>query len=734
MAHHTNSITIKILRDWSVLNFLVAISIICIPLAFDPYFYFNDDVQTQYIPVYREIGAAYARLELPLLSGQIFHGDNFLLEYQYGLFNPVSIIISVLIYIVHRGDLGVDIFAGAYIFILFYGVVFFGRKIGLRAEYATIAATATCCLPWIVYVNARAWIPGLAAFAYFPWILGFLMQFVFRSRGMNAVAGLAASVFLLLTAGWPHTVIAAGLASIAISIVAIRRSRKPLRTTLALGVGLGSGALLAMPASLPLLAAFAETARVNWEPAASNYHVSLEGFLAASALTYLPVAKTWTTLNNFPFPVYFIGIFFVPFTIGIFMSKTKILMDTIFVSMIAVISLLMFLILLPDLIGPLQVTMRWTIHVQLIIIMLLSLIIQRHYHSVEKHFLSKAAAFYFLYVVMLSFKEFPIVFMYHLFFGAISLAAVLGIVTYAKTRRAFAVSCIATSIISHAIIVGGPIASFHNIDFYVSTRQEPLGVASLANGTTLVLDQDSYWGPMLQGRKGVIEPSAAIGGDDRRVMTGYGPVGHKNFKKFMCMTLKGALECPDVIDRVFSMDASLGVRATDLFKVAHVIVEKDSPYFDKPNPILIDEFVRVGETDGIIQWDRKAQLTLPGTLSFLPEGYGIRGSEASGTSHEKFTLVGGSDKDGTIVFSRLFWQGYQITLNGTPLKVGSWNGILLSAELPKFSAGVLEIRYVPAGLIAGLVMALMGLLILIGFLLLSAKFLPNTRMAKPEPA
>jgi hypothetical protein len=174
MAHHTNSITIKILRDWSVLNFLVAISIICIPLAFDPYFYFNDDVQTQYIPVYREIGAAYARLELPLLSGEIFHGDNFLLEYQYGLFNPVSIIISVLIYIVHRGDLGVDILRALIFLSCFMALFFLAERSGFvlnmrrsrRPRHAAFPGSFTSTLaPGYPALQPSPIFPGFSAFS-----------------------------------------------------------------------------------------------------------------------------------------------------------------------------------------------------------------------------------------------------------------------------------------------------------------------------------------------------------------------------------------------------------------------------------------------------------------------------------------------------------------------------------------------------------------------------------------
>ena len=57
----------------------------------NPAFFFHDDVQHQYLPVYYEVGRNLLQGRLELESMVTWFGGDLVVEYQYALFNPLAL-------------------------------------------------------------------------------------------------------------------------------------------------------------------------------------------------------------------------------------------------------------------------------------------------------------------------------------------------------------------------------------------------------------------------------------------------------------------------------------------------------------------------------------------------------------------------------------------------------------------------------------------------------------------
>jgi uncharacterized membrane protein YfhO len=66
-----------------------------------------------------------------------------------------------------------------------------------------------------------------------------------------------------------------------------------------------------------------------------------------------------------------------------------------------------------------------------------------------------------------------------------------------------------------------------------------------------------------------------------------------------------------------------------------------------------------------------------------------------------------------VVFSRPFFSGYRASVNNQSLPVTSFRGLAPAVELPAGSNGELVLRYMPAWLTSGTVIAVISLSLLI---------------------
>ncbi len=72
-----------------------AASLAGLPELLRPGFYFQDDMQSQYVPLFEELGRSWARGELPLVTDSTWAGGAIAGEYQHGAFSLVHVCLAL---------------------------------------------------------------------------------------------------------------------------------------------------------------------------------------------------------------------------------------------------------------------------------------------------------------------------------------------------------------------------------------------------------------------------------------------------------------------------------------------------------------------------------------------------------------------------------------------------------------------------------------------------------------
>ena len=230
---------------------LAGLLVVAICLVFvwhEPRFFWNDDCQMTFMPVFEEVNRAWLAGEWPLLTQSSWVCGNLAGEYQYGTFS-VFINLSILAI----WSLGLPLagkaaaFAMVHEFVLAAGAFTLARSRGIRPPLATFVAVVAALNGWIVCWGATNWIAGLTSFAWLPWAW-WALEHAARPRWQGRwIAAAAFFLYLSLTAGWPFTTLMLLLltAWIAARRLAAGHGSRPL---LPLSAAWALGGLMALPA------------------------------------------------------------------------------------------------------------------------------------------------------------------------------------------------------------------------------------------------------------------------------------------------------------------------------------------------------------------------------------------------------------------------------------------------------------------------------------------------------
>jgi hypothetical protein len=237
-------------------------------LAHDPLVFWNDDYEISILPVCADMARAWNRGEFPLLSPYSWVCGNLAGEFQYGVF---SIFINALIILIWKLPL---LFAQqatalsiAHLGVLSSGAFMLARGRDLRVAASIFVGLIASLSGWIICWGASDWFGALGAFAWMPWAWWAAERALDVNRSHWRFLWPAPFVYLLVTGGFPYTVLMLGLLLTWLTIRDLYRSRDLARIVpLAAGVMLGLG--LGAPAWLALLDHMQGSARTTQEAAA----------------------------------------------------------------------------------------------------------------------------------------------------------------------------------------------------------------------------------------------------------------------------------------------------------------------------------------------------------------------------------------------------------------------------------------------------------------------------------
>ncbi|MEW6729713.1 MAG: hypothetical protein AB1489_00115 [Acidobacteriota bacterium] len=190
--------------------------VFCLLLLYqDANFFWVDDAQSQHIPALWDIARSWQEGELPLLSPYSWFGGALAAEYQYGIF---SLSTSLIFFLIWKLQLSLPttaaLFSIIHLSITAAGGFRLARQRALSIDLSMMVGLVAALNGWLLLWAAISWTPGMTSFTWLPWAWWGLEGSL--QEGNNAVRCILAGffIYLILTAGWPFTLLMIGLITV----------------------------------------------------------------------------------------------------------------------------------------------------------------------------------------------------------------------------------------------------------------------------------------------------------------------------------------------------------------------------------------------------------------------------------------------------------------------------------------------------------------------------------------
>src|SRR5213595_254548 len=225
----------------------VVVTAFCgILLRHDPLIFWNDDYQLSILPVFADVARSWSHGELPLLSPYSWVCGNLAGEYQYGTF---SVFVNAVVVLIWKFPLTFPQQAAAlsiaHLFVLAMGGYLLARGRNLASPLSMMVGFVAALNGWIICWGATDWFGALGAFAWLPWAWWGMERALDRQRTKWRFLWSAPFVYLLITGGFPYTVLMLLLLIAWLSIKSVGQTRTirsilPMLFGVALGFGLST--------------------------------------------------------------------------------------------------------------------------------------------------------------------------------------------------------------------------------------------------------------------------------------------------------------------------------------------------------------------------------------------------------------------------------------------------------------------------------------------------------------
>ncbi len=221
-------------------------------LRHDPLLFWNDDYELSILPVFADVARSWSEGSLPLLSPYSWVCGNLAGEYQYGTF---SVFVNAAVVLIWKFPLTFPQQAAAlsiaHLFVLAMGGYLLARGRNLASPLSLMVAFVAALNGWIICWGATDWFGALGAFAWLPWAWWGMERALDPRRSRWRFLWPAPFVYLVVTGGFPYTVLMLGLVATWLGFKSLGQTRRlssigPLAVGIALGLGLAAPAWLAL--------------------------------------------------------------------------------------------------------------------------------------------------------------------------------------------------------------------------------------------------------------------------------------------------------------------------------------------------------------------------------------------------------------------------------------------------------------------------------------------------------
>ncbi len=259
-------------------NFLGALSaglivfFFCLLLLWhNPLVFWNDDYELSILPVFADVARSWSKGQWPILSPYSWVCGNLAGEFQYGTF---SVFINAAIILIWKFPLTFPQQAAslsiAHLFVLAAGAFLLARDRRLSTALSIFVALVASLNGWIICWGATDWFGALGAFTWLPWAWWGAERALDPRRTKWRFLWPAPFVYLLVTGGFPYTVLMLLVLVGWLSIKSLVETRSifsvlPMLFGVALGFGLSAPAWLAILDLLQGSARELQSSSAHWQ-------------------------------------------------------------------------------------------------------------------------------------------------------------------------------------------------------------------------------------------------------------------------------------------------------------------------------------------------------------------------------------------------------------------------------------------------------------------------------------
>lgn len=695
-----------------------------VPLIGNPYFYFADDFQMFFLPVFQEIAQQLKAGQFPLMTDRTWFGGAILAEYQFAVFNPVSLILYVLIDSLDRLDHAAATYALFHISVLAAGIFTLCRGLHIGRPEAALAALAGSTSMWVIYWGAQTWICALVGIAWLPWALSFLLR---ARRDPRHIPSAALVTALALVSGWPYTIVALAVivgAATAADLLLHRHFWSYVRVAVSLAFAFA----LAAPALLPLWYYLGESTRL--EVGLPNVFQADLGTLVAAGLPTFP--DTWRVFSGrdrfvLSPPMHYAS-WFIPLVLvnanwaGL---RGKHLLSGVTLVLIAVglggLSMVgagwhfrMPFRLLPYYHIALAVLSAWLItHAR-------TDVRQPEIWKRRRTVVTLIVLFGMLLTKAPAVTTTEVILM--VWIGALVLlsrwlqtcrpqlwllAPALGHITlFAFLTAAFPHNDLVPHwrppVVRNAV-PDGEQSSLRQLSLFQRLGPDAPRGPDASFGFRRGVGS-SFWAEIMPGNTSLYHPVEAI--------HGYSAVQPRGLYQAFCFDYIGS-SCADAAQRVLAVDRANGLSTLDLVRADRVVAQRGL-HAERFASQAGAAWVRAAGGEHSEVFLRREPLPVrPGSTSVIPPGMHLQLLDRQ--PHRESYWVDPGHQGGRIVWARAWYPGYRAFLNGQSVELEPVKDLLPSVTLLPREGGELVLEYFPEGLGLGLVIAgsaLIGLLAL----------------------
>jgi hypothetical protein len=231
---------------------LVVVFFCLVLLWHDPLVFWNDDYELSVLPVFADVARSWSEGNWPILSPYSWACGNLAGEFQYGTF---SVFVNAAVIVIWKFPLTFPQQAAAlsiaHLFALAIGAFLLARDRRFSISLSVFVALIASLNGWIVCWGATDWFGALGAFTWLPWAWWGAERALDSQRTKWKFLWPAPFVYLLVTGGFPYTVLMLLLLIAWLSIKSLVETRNvfsilPMLFGAALGFGLSAPAWLAI--------------------------------------------------------------------------------------------------------------------------------------------------------------------------------------------------------------------------------------------------------------------------------------------------------------------------------------------------------------------------------------------------------------------------------------------------------------------------------------------------------